>query len=636
AQSPSSRQARQTRPFNLAAKASASASAIVHLAEPDEPRWRWLPLLLAAAFLVRALVALAGDFVLHPDEVMQYLEPAHKLVFGSGASYWEFFYGGRSWLIPSLVAAALFTADTLGLGEPWFYIPLVKLLFCALSLLIPLGMYGFGRRHFGEAAGRIALLLGCFWYELIVFAHKPMTEFTATALLFGMLAMVSAVPCSARRGLALALLATLVAAVRMQYAPIAGLVLLIEFARTTNHGRLAILAGGLAGLFAIGLFEKLTWGGWFYSYILNVRVNFAAVWAEPDMLSYFQVPIWLVMGSCGLALIALAAGAVDWRRRGWLLFLCLLLLLFHSFQAHKEYRFIFMVIPLWLMLLADFAAAHLPRLFANGAVASQQSINWQAWSRPATCLALALAISLAGIFNGLPWLKPRFDPDAEDRFNHLYRAFTQERGMVGFLRDQDPHFRIYRKLAADDTMTGVLDASRSYFGTGGYYYLHKSVPFYDQPAAWEAITAPTEVHRYASHLVAGQPMEVIERSQTAEGVNFLVVRYAEGEPRRDDGQDADRFGLRLPAYVPQITKDAPQGRLVYWDEQGQSTILQAFTRDMEFTEDVLTLWHTQAPTEVMQWKSYQPISVTLDFIRLLAGSSAPTPPVKFNIEFAEP
>ena len=50
-------------------------------------------------------VALSGDFVVHPDEIMQYLEPAHKAVFGNGVTYWEYFYGARQWLVPGLAAA---------------------------------------------------------------------------------------------------------------------------------------------------------------------------------------------------------------------------------------------------------------------------------------------------------------------------------------------------------------------------------------------------------------------------------------------------------------------------------------------------------------------------------------------------
>ena len=107
-----------------------------HLVRPhvvQEPRWKLLPLVLALAFAVRAAVALAGDFVLHPDEIMQYLEPAHRLAFGNGVMYWEYFYGARSWLVPGLVAGVLKVFDAVGLGEPRWYVDGVKLVFCALS-----------------------------------------------------------------------------------------------------------------------------------------------------------------------------------------------------------------------------------------------------------------------------------------------------------------------------------------------------------------------------------------------------------------------------------------------------------------------------------------------------------------------
>ena len=68
---------------------------------------------------------------------MQYLEPAHRLVFGSGVTYWEFFYGVRSWLLPGAVAGLLKLFDAVGLGQPFWYIGGVKLAFCALSLVIP-------------------------------------------------------------------------------------------------------------------------------------------------------------------------------------------------------------------------------------------------------------------------------------------------------------------------------------------------------------------------------------------------------------------------------------------------------------------------------------------------------------------
>lgn len=56
---------------------------------------------------MRAAVALSGDFFIHPDEIMQYLEQGHRLAFGNGVVYWEFFYGARSWLLPGLIAGVL-------------------------------------------------------------------------------------------------------------------------------------------------------------------------------------------------------------------------------------------------------------------------------------------------------------------------------------------------------------------------------------------------------------------------------------------------------------------------------------------------------------------------------------------------
>ena len=79
-------------------------SRLWHVQTPDGRPWKFLLPVLALAFAVRAAVALSGDFVLHPDEIMQYLEPAHRLVFGNGVTYWEFFYGARSWLVPGIVA----------------------------------------------------------------------------------------------------------------------------------------------------------------------------------------------------------------------------------------------------------------------------------------------------------------------------------------------------------------------------------------------------------------------------------------------------------------------------------------------------------------------------------------------------
>ena len=246
---------------------------LMHSCAPDQPCWKLVPLVLALAFAARAAVALTGDFVLHPDEIMQYLEPAHRLAFGNGVIYWEYFYGARSWLVPGAVAAVLKLFDIVGLGEPFWYVGGVKLFFCALSLAIPAAMYCFARRHFGETAARVALIAGAFWYELAGFAHKPLTEFVATAPLVGLLALCVRPTTDRPREVWLAAgLAVLAGAIRMQYAPVALVLLAIVFLRTRL--KLLLLSAAAALFCAVGIFDALTWdGGLFHSYVTNLRFN---------------------------------------------------------------------------------------------------------------------------------------------------------------------------------------------------------------------------------------------------------------------------------------------------------------------------------------------------------------------------
>ena len=460
--------------------------AVLHARAPAEPPWKGLAPLLALAFAARAAVALAGDFVLHPDEIMQYLEPAHRLVFGNGAAFWEYLYGARSWLVPGLVAAALTLFDAVGLGQPAWYVGGVKLLFCALSLLIPAGMYFFARAHFGETAARIALCVGAFWYELAGFAHKPMTEFVATALFIWLLALcVWPAPNRARVVMPVAVLAVLLSAIRVQYAPLALVVLGLFFLRTRKKLQLTLVATAL--LAAVGLFDALTWdAGLFHSYVLNVRFNLAVADLKAGESPGWQFLWWLLVGSAGWSLLAVAMGLRDPRRYGLLLALIVLTVVLHSAQPHREYRFIFVVIPLWLLIGADVVAQFTGRMRAH---------------RPlvlAMAAAAAAAVTVAGICNGLPYQQ------------QLYRAYSRETGVVGFLRNQDPVFAAYRYLARAPGVSAVMQHERSYMNVPGYYYLHRKIPLYVGGTAFLLFDDPDRTPAEAiassvSHVVTADP-----------------------------------------------------------------------------------------------------------------------------------
>ena len=479
-------------PAHLGRAARAAPEVLLHPQAPGEPVWKYLWPVLALAFAVRAVVALSGDFAMHPDEIMQYLEQAHRLVFGNGIVHWEQFYGARSWLVPGLVAGVLALLDAVGLDQPVWYVGGVKLVFCALSLAVPAGMYFFARGHFGEGTARAALLAGAFWYELIGFAHKPMTEFVATGLLMGLLTLCVR-PGPARPGIIwpAALLAVLAAAVRMQYAPLALALLVLLFLRVGGasgeggawwRGARAQLAFAAVLFFlAVGVFDAATWDAeLFHSYLANLRFNLALEEARAGSSPPWQYLWWSLLTAAGLSALCLAPSLRDPRRYGLLLGLIVLALIVHSAEAHKEYRFVFVVIPLWLLIGADLVAWLAARR--------------RAWVLGAAGAAFA-AVSLAGLLNALP------------RQDDAYRLiFAPEETPVRFVRDRDPLFAAYRYLAEAPGVLAVWHIDRHYHALPGYYYLHRKIPLYDATtgASLVGTDIPT-VLASISHILTADP-----------------------------------------------------------------------------------------------------------------------------------
>ena len=479
---------------------------LLHPQAAEERSWRHVPLVLALAFAARAAVALSGDFVLHPDEIMQYLEPAHRLVFGSGVSYWEYFYGARSWLVPGLVAGVLKLFDVVGLGEPRWYIAGVKLTFCALSLAIPLGMYIFARRHFSELAARAALLAGAFWYELVGFAHKPMTEFVATAALMGLLAVaVRPAAANERNVWPAAVLAVLATAIRLQYAPLALVLVAIVFWRTGKKAQLALLAGGL--VLAVGLFDGATWdSSAFHSYITNIRFNLVLGEMRSGESPAWQYLAWFLIAGAGLSMLSVAGSAAHPRRYGFLLTLIALVLVLHTLQSHKEYRFAFVVVPLWLLIGADLVARVVERPTAS-----------RGWVGVAA--VVFAVVSLAGILNVLPYQE------------RVYHAWSRETGIVKFLRNQDPVFAAYRYLAQAPGVGGIWHVDRPYYNLPGYYFLHRQVPLYDAFTGRSLAQDLDRISASVSHLVSADAVLAVP-GYTEERVfgNLRILRRDASEP----------------------------------------------------------------------------------------------------------
>ncbi len=543
---------------------AAAPDLLLHPSPPGERPWKLLAPVLALAFVARAAVALSGDFVLHPDEVMQYLEPAHRLVFGNGVTYWEYFYGARSWLVPGLVAAVLKLFDALGLGQPAWYVGGVELVFCAISVLIPAGMYFFARWHFGETTARVALVMGAFWYELVGFAHKPMTEFVATALLLSVLALsVRPDPDRPRVALTAAALVVLAAAIRVQYAPLALLVLGLVFWRTTKKLQLALTAALV--LLAVGVLDAMTWGGGlFHSYVTYARLNLALDELIAGASPAWEYLYWLVPASAGLAALCMLAASMNLRRYALLLLLVFLVLLVHSTQSLKAYRFIFAVIPLYLMVGADVLA----RLASRARAGGRRPLPFRA---AAVVLASAFAVvSAAGILNALPHQAS------------VYLSASGTTGRVAFLRAQDPVFAVYRHLAESPAVSGVWHEDRAYYDTPGYYHLHRAIPLYDAYAGRRLFVDDQEIDMEmitasVSHVVTAEPTTrlpgySVERTfgdiriLRRDGGEAGVRRWREYTPTIDDGV----FTAVMRRLYPEAPAPPPNSGIRFVDENPEA------------------------------------------------------------------
>ena len=462
---------------------------LLHPQTPEGRIWKYFIPVLALAFVVRAALALYTDSILHVDEIFQYLEQGHRLAFGNGVVPWEHFYGVRPLMLPWLIAGTLLLCDVLGLGQPFWYIGGVKLLFCAISLLIPAGMYFFARRHFGETTGRISLLAGAFWYELAGFAHKPLAELVTTALLLAALAiMIRSTPDKPRREIWLAVfLLVMVTALRIQYAPVTFVLLGLFFFRTKEKTQFALAV--TVFVVAVGVFDAVTWNsGLFHSYINYLRYHQAWQGLDVGHHPLYQHLVWLALASMGLVLLSLTLSLMDVRRYGFLLGLVMVTLLVHSLPDHKEYRYIFLVIPLILMIGADVLARFATR------------IGNPRWLLGSVAVIFTM-VSLGGVLENLPYQ------------SRIYVPFFGHPGWtVGFIRQRSfyeaSHFEAYRYLAEAPGVAGVWQVDRDYVGMPSYYYLHRKVPLYNHRAGAEMVNANlATLQATVSHLVAQQDIK---------------------------------------------------------------------------------------------------------------------------------
>jgi len=475
--------------------------------------WRALPWIVVAGFGLRVVFALSADNIHHPDEIFQQIEQAHRWVFGYGLVPWEFQFGTRSWLLPALLAVPLQMTAWLGVDRPNVYLPAITILFCAISVcVIPLVYVG-ARRLASETAGRVAAITAALWYELVYFSFRPLPDVLTAYLLVGACVVLLA-PVSRRHAALCGVLLALAVALRVQVLPVAAVLGLVALVQCTMPARIAGLTAATGVVVAAGLLDRVTWGAWFISYSNNYLFNVVYdVSALFGLMGHRWYADQLVVASCGLFALA-GICSLWWWRRVWLP-VCVILMIVASHTAfgHKEYRFVFAVIP-FAIILFGVVIAH---------VAGALGPRAGHLARRAALAGIAL-VSIAG---GMHWLPGQAD---------AYEA--------GPLFAPDPSVQAFRSLTDDPTLEALYIADDYWPSSLGYAFLHRDIPIYfaRDLAAMQAESG-RGVEGYASHVIhRGTPMETPGFS--------VVSRVGPVEIRRNNHQGPLRtleaYSRRMP------------------------------------------------------------------------------------------
>jgi hypothetical protein len=396
-----------------------------------------LPAALGIGLLLR-LALLAVPRAYQADEIFQYLEQAHRLVFGYGVIPWEYRTGIRSWLFPLALAGPMALGGWLA-PATGAYLLLPKLLIVLLSLTIIGSAHALGRR-ISPLHGLVAALVAACCSEFALFATQALTDSVALALFLPGAALLYAKATPGRSAASGALLA-LACLVRIQDMP----AILLFVALVCRSDRQRWLWGIAGALPVVLLSAAVDWamGQMPFAWVAanfheNVVVGRSHLWGVEKPTFYLKAigKIW----TFALPPIVLLAwlGA---RRYPALLAMAIAHLAIMSLIAHKEYRYI---LP---------STATIVVLAALG---SGDAILWARarWPRgPWLMVALGLWAAASILIS-----RPRFVAYDWSQATPSLQAFAVARDLPG--------------------LCGLAVHGIWWSHTGGYAYLHRPVPLY--------------------------------------------------------------------------------------------------------------------------------------------------------------
>jgi GPI mannosyltransferase 3 len=429
---------------------------------------------LLLAFLLRIWVAVEFPNAQYSDETFATREAAHRLAYGYGLINPDWQEGIRSWVFPAFLAGVMRATDWLGAGSSGYVAGIIVVL-ALMSLTVVWFSFMWAYRTSGITAGLIAAGASAVWYEFIYYGPKAYYEIVAAhVLLPGLYLGQFGERIPERRRLFLSgLFCGLAVALRPPLAP-AVVFAAAAFSLKNPRVRLpAIAAGILAPIALFGIVDAFTWSYPFHSFIRFFGINvmervkldswaIAHQWIRPW---YWFLPV-LALRLGPMALFALLGA----RRSPFLGWVALVILLTHSVVGHKEFRFVYPIIPIAVTLAA----------LGIADVLSALSARLPALRSATTAVIAGLAVCLCSSAL-LAWFFPVWS-----RFSGNLIAFQE------LSRDA----RVCGLALVGEEVDPVI--------SGGYTYLHRNIPMFYFRAAGGA-----HMNRLApsfNAIVTGRPL----------------------------------------------------------------------------------------------------------------------------------
>ncbi|MEJ2407989.1 MAG: hypothetical protein P8Y48_01320, partial [Novosphingobium sp.] len=119
--------------------------------------------------------------IMHPDELMQYLEQGNRLATGHGAIPWEARFGLRNALIEQFLAVFLWIGHAVSPGT-LFAVYLARAMFAVLTLLVLPAAWRLGALS-SRMHAVVALFVAAVWWESVLFSELLLSESLSAALM---------------------------------------------------------------------------------------------------------------------------------------------------------------------------------------------------------------------------------------------------------------------------------------------------------------------------------------------------------------------------------------------------------------------------------------------------------------------